>query len=57
MSFRADVTLACLTALRSRPGPPSSGELELLRRAAELPVSEGAEDEPSEEPARYPRVA
>ncbi|HEV7824023.1 MAG TPA: hypothetical protein VGP02_03885 [Mycobacteriales bacterium] len=57
MSFRADVTLACLTALRSRPWPPSSGELELLRRAAELPVSEGAEDEPSEEPARYPRVA
>jgi hypothetical protein len=42
MSFRDDVTLACLTALRSRPWPPSSGELELLRRAAGLPEQERA---------------
>jgi hypothetical protein len=36
MSLRDDVTLACLAALRSRPWPPSSGDLELLRRAGEL---------------------
>jgi hypothetical protein len=65
MSFREDVTLACLTALRSRPWPPSSGELELLRRAAESAEGEGAEPTraaaaegaPSEERAGYPRVA
>jgi hypothetical protein len=40
MTVRDDVTLACLDALRSRPWPPSSGELELLRRATESPARE-----------------
>jgi hypothetical protein len=49
MSIRDDATQACLNALRSRPWPPTTGELELLRRAAEI-----AEDE--EAKAQYDRA-
>jgi hypothetical protein len=45
MSFNDDATLACLDALRSRPWPPTTGELELLRRAAEVAEAEVAEAE------------
>ncbi|HEY0485844.1 MAG TPA: hypothetical protein VGD72_06305 [Mycobacteriales bacterium] len=59
MSFRDDITLACQTALRARPWPPSSGELDLLRRAASLPPDERAEGDRTGDsrPERYPRVA
>jgi hypothetical protein len=50
MSHIDDVTLACLNALRSRPWPPTAGELELLRRAAEVAEGEAAE-------AEYDRVS
>jgi hypothetical protein len=56
MSFRDDVTLACLSALRSRPWPPSSGELELLRRAAELDEGERPQGEEDPAPAGFSRV-
>jgi hypothetical protein len=45
MSIRDDATQACLNALRSRPWPPTTGELELLRRAAEIAEGEEAKAE------------
>ena len=51
MSFCDDATLACLTALRSRPWPPSSGELQLLLRAAEL--TGDSRDGSARAPARH----
>lgn len=61
MSFSEDVTTACLNALRSRPWPPTSGELELLRRAAEVAEAQAAEAEADRASGAttpgYPRVA
>ncbi|HEV7755431.1 MAG TPA: hypothetical protein VGO94_06165 [Mycobacteriales bacterium] len=61
MSFRDDVTLAGLSALRARPWPPTSGELELLRRAAEIADAQAAEAEADRASGAttpgFPRVA
>jgi hypothetical protein len=61
MSFGDDATQACLDALRARPWPPTTGELELLRRAAETAEKQAAEAEADRASGAttpgFPRVA